>query len=245
MATKRTAPAQVSVTVRGEMPTAVVEYARAKVARVVDHTDQHVLRASVVLSQAADPAVARPVHAEASLDLGGRFVRAHAAAGEPLGAVDLLEHRLRENLLQQRLRQRTRHRTTGNSGEGSWRHGDLPTVRPDYYPRPPEEREVLRRKTFAVVPLTPDEAAFEMDLLDHDFYLFVERSSGQDAVVSRVDGGYRVSTERPLLTEQEAIERLVVSGEPFLLHTDPESGRGRVLYLRYDGHYGLITPSNG
>jgi len=227
------------------MPTTVVQYARSKIGSVVDHTDQHVLQAGVVLSLAGDPAVARPAHAEASLDLGGRIVRAHAAAGDPLGAVDLLEHRLRENLLQHRLRQRTRHRSTGNGGEGSWRHGDLPAVRQDYYPRPAEEREVLRRKTFAVQPMTPDEAAFEMDLLDHDFFLFVERPSGQDALVCRDDGGYRVSTEGPVLTEQEAIERIVLSGEPFLLHTDPESGRGRVLYLRYDGHYGLITPSNG
>jgi hypothetical protein len=103
---------------------------------------------------------------------------------------------------------------------------------------------VLRRKTFAVTPLTHHEAAYEMDLLGHDFYLFTEEASGKDAVVHRDGSGYRVSTEAPELTEAEAIERLGLSGEPFLLHTDPETGRGRVLYLRYDGHYGLIVPSN-
>jgi hypothetical protein len=29
----------------------------------------------------------------------------------------------------------------------------------------------------------------------------------------------------------------------FLYFTDAETGRGCVLYLRYDGHYGLIEPA--
>jgi hypothetical protein len=43
------------------------------------------------------------------------------------------------------------------------------------------------------------------------------------------------------LSEADAIARLNLSGEGFLFYLDPDSGRGRVLYLRYDGHYGLIT----
>ena len=33
-----------------------------------------------------------------------------------------------------------------------------------------------------------------------------------------------------------------MGGEPFFL--DAESGRGNVLYRRYDGHSGLITPAD-
>jgi ribosome-associated translation inhibitor RaiA len=243
-AAKRTVSTAVDVTVRGDVPADAVEYAEAKIARVMDYTDEQVLRAAVVLSLSSDPAVPRRAHAEGTLDLSGTTVRAHAAAGEPVGAVDLLEARLRRSLLQHKDRARTRSRWIGLAEEGSWRHGDLPTTRQASFPRPPEERQVLRRKTFAVTPLTHDEAAYEMDLLGHDFYLFTEEASGKDAVVHRDGSGYRVSTEAPELTEAEAIERLGLSGEPFLLHTDPETGRGRVLYLRYDGHYGLIVPSN-
>ena len=41
----------------------------------------------------------------------------------------------------------------------------------------------------------------------------------------------------------EAVERLDVDVEPFVFFVEPESGRGNVVYRRYDGHYGLITPA--
>ena len=49
----------------------------------------------------------------------------------------------------------------------------------------------------------------------------------------------------PTLSESEAKSRLDLTGEPFIFYLDAESGRGRVMYLRYDGHYGVITASDG
>jgi hypothetical protein len=31
--------------------------------------------------------------------------------------------------------------------------------------------------------------------------------------------------------------------EPFVFFAEPDSGRSQVLYRRFDGHYGLITPA--
>jgi hypothetical protein len=105
-------------------------------------------------------------------------------------------------------------------------------------------------------PTSVGEAAFDMDLLGHDFYLFVDRQSGHDAVIRRTPDGYAVRGDvawptgsrvpvaydgsAPTLTDVEARARLDLSGEPFVFYLEAESGRGRVLYLRYDGHYGLI-----
>jgi hypothetical protein len=53
-----------------------------------------------------------------------------------------------------------------------------------------------------------------------------------------------VSTQpAPWLDLPEAIERLGLTGLPFLFFADATTARGCVLYLRYDGHYGLITPA--
>lgn len=233
--------ATVDVQVHGPVPEDAVPYASDKVRHVIEYANQPVLAARVVLTMAPDPAIERPARAETSLDVSGTQVRAHAIASDMSGAVDLLEGKLRQNLLQHQERERTRHRWIGETTEGSWRHGTLPTSREAHYPRPPEEREVMRRKTFAVGPMTPDEAAYEMDLLAHDFYLFTDPSTGEDSVVFRDDGGWRVVTDGALLTESEAITKLELSGEQFVLYRDVEGGRGRVLYVRYDGHYGLIT----
>ena len=48
---------------------------------------------------------------------------------------------------------------------------------------------------------------------------------GTDALVERAGAA-------PTLSEAEAIDRLNVSGEQFLFYLDPDSGRGRVRYLR-------------
>ncbi len=71
---------------------------------------------------------------------------------------------------------------------GEWRHGDAMTERPGFFARPEEEREILRRKTFGVDALTPEEAALELEQLDHDFYLFTNLATGEDNVLCRIDG---------------------------------------------------------
>jgi ribosomal subunit interface protein len=252
-------PAPVRVTVRGPVGPAVQQYAEQKIGHVCHYAHQPVLSAHVVLTMSTDPARQRPAIAEATLDVTGTFVRAQVAAEEMLEAVDLLEDRLRRRLVQHEDRVRTRHRWIGLATEHEWRHGDLPSQRPEHFPRPAEERQVIRRKTFALEPMTPDEAAFDMELLGHDFLLFTDLSSGQDAVIWRTDGGYRVqgevsAAERagtaspvefdgpvPTLTEEEAMRRLDLTGTPFVFYREPAGGRGRVLYLRYDGHCGVIT----
>ncbi len=254
-------PPTVQVTVRGPIPLRVQDYASRKIGHVARYSHEPVLHAQVVLMMMADPARQKPALAEASLDVNGTPVRAHVAAVHMWEALDLLEDRLRRQLVQLESRIRTRHRWLGAAQEHEWRHGDLPSARPEYFPRPVGEREVVRRKTFALAPQTPDEAAFDMELLGHDFYLFTDLSSGEDAVVyHRLGGGYGLRGDvgvaelagtvsavefegtAPTMTEQDAVDHLNRAGEPFVFYRSPTSGRGRVLYRRYDGHYGLITP---
>ncbi|HET9759910.1 MAG TPA: HPF/RaiA family ribosome-associated protein [Nocardioidaceae bacterium] len=253
----RQPPADVEVTKRGEIPNTAVRYAEEKMRRVQRHTTEPVLSCRVVLSRALDPARERPALAEASLELGGVKIRAQAAAETLEAAVDLVANRLQRSLVQHQDRQVSRHRWLAAHLEHEWRHGTLPTERLDHFPRPPAEREVVRRKTFALEPMTVDEAAFDMDLLGHSFYLFRDIDTGTDALVQRTRrGGFAVRGElappesaavkvvhegaAPRLDEQQARTRLELSGEPFVFYVDPRTRRGRVLYVRYDGHYGLV-----
>jgi hypothetical protein len=179
-------------------------------------------------------------------------------------AVDLLEERLRR-----RLERSTRFERNSSRPDlpknGEWRHGDLPTQRPEYFERPVDEREVVRHKTFALEPLTCDEAAFDLDLLAHDFYLFTDVDTGADSVIFHADADSHLelmqaadevrvspncaapvtaSSQHPVeMTVAEAEERLDASHEPFVFFINPETHRGNVIYRRYDGHYGLITPA--
>jgi len=64
---------------------------------------------------------------------------------------------------------------------------------------------------------------------------------GRDGARERV----AVAGPPPTLTETQARERLDVGGEPFVFYVDPVDRRGRVLYRRYDGHYGVIVGATG
>jgi Sigma 54 modulation/S30EA ribosomal protein C terminus len=57
---------------------------------------------------------------------------------------------------------------------------------------------VIRHASYAGEPETPEEAAAELDLLDYDFHLFTERSTGQDSVIYRTASGYRLAMAHPL-----------------------------------------------
>ena len=74
-----------------------------------------------------------------------------------------------------------------------WRHQSLPSLRMPYFPRPPEERTVIRHKAYTLARQTPGEAITELELLDCDFYLFTDRTTGQDSVLYRAATGYRLA----------------------------------------------------
>jgi hypothetical protein len=124
---------------------------------------------------------------------------------------------------------------------------------------------VVRRKSFALDELTIDEAALDMEMLDLDFYVFFELATGVDAVLYRRPDG-RLGLRRlhpvdlpavaeavevvlepeaaPALALDDAVEWLDVAGDPFVFFRSQETGRANVVYRRYDGHYGLITPAD-
>jgi ribosomal subunit interface protein len=251
---------QVDVTTRGDVPGKAREHAEEKIGGLDRLVDVPVLSARVVLVQEANPRIERSARAEGEIDLNGPVVRAKVADLDPITAINSLAQRLERQLRRfvDRRADQARRPTEGEAGE--WRHSSLATDRPDYFPRAPEEREIVRRKTFASDLLTPAEAAEEMEFLDHDFYLFIERETGEDAVVYHRDDGrlgvigasgigwsgeragivYEESRMSEPTRLEDAVAEMNVLNHRFMYFTDAASGRGNVIYMRYDGHYGLI-----
>jgi ribosome-associated translation inhibitor RaiA len=245
---------------------ATLAYARRKILAAARASQVPVRFGRVKFTYEPNPSIARPAIVTATLDVDGHPVRAQSAGRTTREAVDILEERLRRQLVDSRhrlafLRRRRRAATT----TGEWRHGGIPADRPEHFPRAPEERQVVRRKTFSLGRRSPEDAVVEMELLDHDFHLFVESGTGRDALVRRIrDGTYELSRasgdhEDPaeaggvgvgvgpppqVMMLEEAVDRLNVTNEPFLFFIDVETLRGAVLYRRHDGHYGVVTPGS-
>ena len=249
----------------GNITPSELAYAEEKVAKVLADVGQPVLHTDIRLERSADTSLERPAMARLIVLVDGEPVRAQVRAAEMTEAIDLLDARARRRLTQLAEHRQTLRRRGPSSPEGQWRRGDAPTERPPHLPRPAAEREIVRRKSFTTAEATVDEAIFDMESLDHDFFLFTDLASGQDAVVHALDdGSYGLQYARgadedpteptaavievqpdqaPRFTVDQAREHLDLSGAPWLFFLDADHDRGRVLYRRDDGHYGLIAPA--
>ncbi len=251
---------EVLVETRGEVSLAAPDYAKAKLLTVVERLHEPVLSVRVKLTQESNHAVVKPAVAQAVVDLDGRPVRAHVAAPTMQEAVDLLHDRLVSRLA--RVRQhRDLHRHRVTAGSAGWDDDVTRGHRPHRRGLAPEARRIVRHKAYSLPRQTAGAAVFEMEAMDYDFHLFTDVASGCDSVVYRDQraGGYRRATAGPVgepepgltvstagvpeLPVAEAVSKLDLTGLPFVFFTDAATGRGNVLYHRYDGHYGLITPA--
>ena len=107
--------------------------------------------------------------------------------------------------------------------------------------------------------MTVEEAAFDLEILDHDFYLFEEYKSGHAGVLSmqadrrylleiaanaEVDGAENLPLDRvdgPILLDKQGAQRLLdTNDDPFVFHRVTTTEPGQVMYRRYDGNYGVV-----
>lgn len=244
---------------KGRVSSTDLETATEKVTSVLDHCREPVRHIELRLERETNPGRERPVLAEVTVDVDGKPVRAHISATSVSEAIDLLVDRLRRRLDRhedRRHRLADRHRT-GDSGPNEWRHGDLPSAPTEFLDVPFEDRELRRTKTLAPGAMSIEEAAFDLDVLDHRFYLFVDVETGQDAVIEADDDGLVVAVAGtrqptlpagvemraapPTLAVAGAKEHLEATGEHHVFFVGDDTGRGQVLYRRYDGHYGLVA----
>jgi ribosome-associated translation inhibitor RaiA len=253
---------QITFAIDGPVDDDARRRAEDMVERLIDKAPRPVLFARVKLRVEPQRPAEEQALAQGTIDVSGALVRAEAAAPSPAEAVDLLGDRLDRRLRRLAERREAAAERPPSTPPGQWRRGDLPDTRPGYFPRPREERRVLRRKSYAPEESSIEEAVFHLDVLDYRFFLFTDQSDGVDAVVYETDEGpvlrritadappverdlpVRIETTPvPELSTNEAVARLDLSDEPFVFYRDASSGRAAALYRRYDGHYGLVTPA--
>ncbi|MBK9180888.1 MAG: ribosome-associated translation inhibitor RaiA [Acidimicrobiales bacterium] len=140
-------------------------------------------RAEVRFSQERNPRISDKEICEVTLEGHGHHVRARVAAHDQFVAVDKAVSKLEHQL--SKLKTKLELRTHGAP------KGAVAVLAGA--PAGPEEAEgglrIVRTKRFEMKPMTPEEAALQMDLLGHGFYFFRNADTGQAAVVyHRADG---------------------------------------------------------
>lgn len=254
-----TQPVEVAAA-HGTVPAHAIELAREKVGAVLRLAPAPVLFARVTLAHETARSIERPAVAKAVLDVNGRIVRAHVAAARFDEAVNLLEAKLRHGLeILAEKRRAARHRPARTTA-GNWRHGMLPTDRPEWFPRPAARRELVRHESYPLHRQSVAEAAEDLESQDRDWTLFTERDSRADALLERTAEGFRltlataaipaaadleqpveVHLAAPRMALAVALQLLDELDTAVVFFVDAETGRGRVVYRRYDGHYGTLA----
>jgi putative sigma-54 modulation protein len=156
--------------------------AQEKIARLSRHHEGWE-QAEVHFSEEKNPRISDREVCEATLRGHGRIIRAKAASADSLASldkvVDKLEHQI--DKLKSRLISRTHPRRHQVDSPGIPDDDDAGAEQ-----GPPR---IVKTKRFDIKPMTPEEAALQMDVLGHDFYLFTNADTGVAAVVYRRNDG--------------------------------------------------------
>jgi putative sigma-54 modulation protein len=119
---------------------------------------------------------------EITTKAAGQVVRVEAAAYDHRSALDLAVDKLERQLSRLKERLVERHRRGGDKQLNSASEGVEETGGT-------ADPRIERVKRFAVKPMTPEEAALQMELLGHSFYLFLNADSGRYSVLYRRRSG--------------------------------------------------------
>jgi len=166
--------------------------AEAKLAKVAK-LDGKVSRIDVEVCEEHNPRLADlRSRVELTCRTRGPVVRAEAAASDPFVALDLATAKLEAQLRRAADRKRVHHgiRTPVSVAEATAAlsiNGSAPTGE-----SADEEDQgtafVVREKRHEAGPMTLDQALFEMEMVGHDFFLYVDSDAGVPSVVYRRRG---------------------------------------------------------
>jgi ribosomal subunit interface protein len=164
--------------------------------------DQRVIRVDVEVSQETNPRLSsQGVRVEITIVSKGPIMRAEAAAEDKLSALDRAMERLTSQARKAQDRRRVHHGSrTPTSLAQAMAVNDLNGDRPATDDDGGLERKVgpltvfgdgpivVREKSHPAAPMTLDQALYEMELVGHDFYLFIDKENDEPAVVYRRKG---------------------------------------------------------
>jgi putative sigma-54 modulation protein len=128
---------------------------------------------------------------EITVHLKRRFLKAHAAAAEPEAALDLaidkVEHQV-ARVKDKRVSRSHPRRQNGFVANGAVAVDDTDDAE-DLDGESPTSPRIVKTKRFAAKPMDPEEAALQMEMLGHSFFLFTNTETGHAALLYRRNDG--------------------------------------------------------
>jgi putative sigma-54 modulation protein len=116
--------------------------------------------------------------AEVLLKVNGVMIQAEGVTGEIYSSIDDVVEKLEKQVKKYKEKLH------------SYRKGEKKTGAGETF-EAPERGRIIKHKRFDMKPMSPEEAVHQMDLLDKDFFVFANESSGDiNVVYRRKDNNY-------------------------------------------------------
>jgi putative sigma-54 modulation protein len=179
-----------------EVTPAIRDYTETKLIRAITHFEGMVKEADVHLSVARNPRVPQQI-AEVTMFANGTVIRAQERSDNLYASIDLVASKLTRQLNRYKERVQDRHQGPVHRSARDEEAGAATLPPPGSTLTDGKEAALpsrgVRRKYFAMPPMTLDEALHQLELIDHDFYVFRDAESGELQVVyHRNHGGFGV-----------------------------------------------------
>ena len=187
-----------------EITDAIRDYVNQKIEKAVSHFEHITTGIDVNLSVAKNPRIAAAQVAEVTIYANGAVIRAEEASEHLYASIDLVADKISRKLRKYKERNFTKKERT-DLGKDLGEELDLELL--DYNLTDNRSAtlpaEVVRTKYFAMAALTIEEALAQLQLVDHDFYMYRSAETGEVNVVYRRNhGGFGVIQPRPGTNEK-------------------------------------------
>jgi putative sigma-54 modulation protein len=176
---------------------AIHDYVEQKLEKAVKHFQNITTKVDVHLSVARNARIADKHKAEVTVYANGAVIRAQEGSENLYASIDLVSDKIARQLRKYKERlQDQKTQTNLKTGEVVEDKPVSETLIGDRSPELPAE--VVRMKYFAMPPMSIEEALEQLQLVDHDFYMFRNRDTNEiNVIYIRNHGGYGVIQPRP------------------------------------------------
>ena len=167
-----------------EVSDTIRSYAEEKL-RKLDGRLHELTQVELELCVEKNPSIAANQIAEATVFTKGPTLRAREASTDMKASIDQLVDKVLKQLDHYRAKRGVGNRKQRRSDNGA------PTGGAMSVPEDVEEPQIVKVKQFAVKPMSPEEAALQLELVGHDFFVFRNDETGEvNVLYRRQDSGY-------------------------------------------------------
>ncbi len=184
-----------------EITEAIRQHVSQKIDKSVSHFQRMINKVDVCLSVAGGTKMPTRQCAEVTVHVNRAVVRAEESSDSLYASIDLVADKICRQLRRYKEKRRGTDHVSVRSMEidTSSQDGDLQVSELLEQGQPQLPEEVVRTKYFTMPPMSVQEALENLQLVDHDFYVFYNTETEQiNVMYERNHGGYGLIQPRPV-----------------------------------------------